>query len=142
MRLAELEPKFLRYVVMPNVPTEIVNDAAIGSSIEFHNELRDAIYHCYTDSIKDAQGIQFLCPKCFAKNGGPVDTHIVVCWSRSRGTPEDASPGPGRWSMQGSGFDDLTLNGDAVGGGGARSVLLLGGCAWHGFITNGDVTGA
>jgi hypothetical protein len=54
----------------------------------------------------------------------------------SRGVPDDAKPGPGRWSLVGTGFDDLTLDGD----GGSRSVLLLGGCAWHGFVTNGEVT--
>lgn len=93
------------------------------------------------DSIADAQGVQFLCPKCFSKNGGPVGTHSVVCWSRSRGVGEDETPGPGRWSLEGTGIDDLTLNGDAPGGGGARSVLLTGGCGWHGFINSGFAEG-
>jgi hypothetical protein len=142
MKLIELDPHFLRRVVTPNWPTEIVNDPAVGSASGSHTELREQVVMHPVDSIAEAQGIQFLCPKCFAANGGPVGTHLVVCWSRSRGTPEDARPGPGRWSISGTSLDDLTLNGDAVGGGGNRSVLLIGGCAWHGFITGGEVTSA
>jgi hypothetical protein len=140
MRLTELEPQFLVREVTPNVANEIVNDPAVGSASGFHTELRDRVSHRYVNSIAEAQGVMFLCPKCFAANGGRVGTHIVICWSRSRGVPDDAQPGPGRWTLEGTGYADLTLNGDAVGGGGARSVLLLGGCAWHGFITKGEVT--
>jgi hypothetical protein len=89
------------------------------------------------DTITEAQGLIFLCPKCFAANKGPVGTHAVICWSRSRGVPDEAKPS-GRWTLDGTGMNDLTLNGDPPGS--ARSVLLKGGCAWHGHITNGEVT--
>lgn len=115
MRLTDLEPRFVRYE----------NDG-------------DRVSHRYVDSIEEAQGIFFLCPKCFVANGGPVGTHGVICWSRSRGVPDEAKPAPGRWTISGTGFSDLTLDGDPIGG--ARSVLLTSGCAWHGFITNGEVT--
>lgn len=116
MRLTELAPEWMCYEVRS-----------------------DGIYHVRVDGIGAAQGIMFLCPKCFVANGGPVGTHAVICWSRSRGVPDEASPGPGRWTLEGSSFEDLTLNGD----GGSRSVLLTcGGCAWHGFVTNGEVTEA
>lgn len=128
MRLAELEPQFLRYGRRWGEPDGTFIEA--GWRITHHS----------VDTLAEAQGVEFLCPKCFAANGGPVGTHIVICWSRSRGTPEDARPGPGRWTLEGTGFDDLTLNGDAINGGGARSVLLQGGCGWHGFVTNGEVT--
>lgn len=116
MRLTELKPQFIRH------------------------EVRDgATYHVRVDAIGQAQGVRFLCPKCYAANGGPVGTHSVVCWSRSRGVPDDVLPGPGRWTLDGSGYEDLTLNGDPPGR--ARSVLLTGpGCGWHGFITNGEAT--
>lgn len=87
-------------------------------------------------TLEEAHGIMFACPACFAKNGGLVGTHRVVCWSRSAGTPEAARPGPGRWKMDGTSLDDLTLNADPPGT--ARSVQLNGGCAWHGFVTNGS----
>jgi hypothetical protein len=119
MRLTELEPRFVRY-----------------------EKRADGVYHVETTNIRKAQGVQFLCPKCFTENAGPVGTHLVLCWSRSRGVPDDATPGPGRWTLEGTGFDDLTLNGDSKEGPGkgARSVLLTSGCGWHGFITNGEVT--
>lgn len=83
----------------------------------------------------EAHGVMFLCPKCFAANGGAVGTHSVICWSRSAGAPDDATPGPGRWKMDGGSLADLTLNADPPSG--ARSVALTGGCKWHGFVTNG-----
>jgi hypothetical protein len=96
------------------------------------------IFHVPVETIAEAQGVRFLCPKCFAENGGPIGTHSVVCWSRSRGVPDEATPAPGRWTLDGTGIDDLTLNGDPPGA--ARSVLLTAGCGWHGFVTNGDAT--
>jgi hypothetical protein len=88
------------------------------------------------DTLDEATGVTFLCPKCFAANGGNVGTHIVICWSESRGTPASAVPGPGRWKLDGTGLHDLTLNADPPRT--ARSVALSGGCAWHGFVNNGD----
>lgn len=82
-----------------------------------------------------AQGVKFLCPLCFNANGGPVGTHIVVCWGPA--APADKKPGPGRWTLVGDSIDTLTL-GEVPGK--TRSVLLMGGCGWHGFITNGVAT--
>lgn len=114
-RLVDLEAKFIRH------------------------DMRDGrTYHVAVSSIGEAQGVQFLCPKCFAANGGPVGTHAVICWSRSRGVSDDVEPGPGRWKMDGASLDDLTLNADPPGT--ARSVQLNGGCEWHGFVNNGDAT--
>lgn len=113
MRLLDLKPKFLRY-----------------------EERADGIFFPYVDTIDAAQGVEFLCPKCFTANGGSVGTHAVICWSRSRGVPDHAEPRPGRWKMEGTGLNDLTLNADPPGT--ARSVQLLGGCLWHGFVTDGE----
>lgn len=114
MRLTDLEAKFYRW-----------EKRADGH-----------VYHVPVPTLAEAQGVRFLCPKCFAENGGPVGTHSVVCWSRSRGVPDEATPAPGRWTLDGTCIDDLTLNGDPPGN--ARSVLLTAGCGWHGFVTNGD----
>lgn len=113
MKLADLAPRFLRYERRP-----------------------DGVFLPYAESIADAQGVRFLCPVCFTKNGGPVGTHGVICWSRSRGVPDDAVPGPGRWIISGTGFNDLTLSAEP---GSSGSVLLLGGCGWHGFVENGEI---
>lgn len=96
----------------------------------------DAKTFRYVDSIADAQGVWFLCPKCYAANAGRIGTHAVICWNRT--VPDDMDPKPGRWALHGTGLHDLTLNSDPPGS--ARSVLLKGGCAWHGFITDGEVT--
>ncbi len=139
--LRELDARFMTYHVKPNVLMWIADGAASrGADFPkgFHKERRPQVYMHVVDILSEAQGVEFLCPRCFAENKGPVGTHRVICWSRSRGVPEDAVPGPGRWKMDGNTLDDLTLNGDAVGGGGARSVLLTGGCGWHGFVTEGD----
>jgi hypothetical protein len=81
-------------------------------------------------SLSEAHGVIFLCPKCFAKNGGNVGTHCVVCWFTDRGVPDVLYPRPGRWAVSGAGLKDLTL---------VPSVHLTGpdGCGWHGFVTNG-----
>jgi len=86
-----------------------------------------------TESLEKAQGMSFLCPKCFAKNGGPAGTHSVICWFADRGVPDSLGPKPGRWRPQGTGMDDLTFVGP-----GAASVLLTTGCCWHGFVKNGS----
>ena len=83
------------------------------------------------ENLADADGIVFLCPKCFAANGGPIGTHSVICWFAGR-VPDDLSPKPGRWVPSGTGLDDLTFVGP-----GAASVLLTHGCGWHGFVKDG-----
>jgi hypothetical protein len=83
-------------------------------------------------------GVGFLCPKCFTSLGGKRGCHWVVCWSRSAGTPDIATPGPGRWKMDGTSMADLTLNAETKGG--ARSVQLTGGCGFHGYITDGEAS--
>lgn len=83
----------------------------------------------------EAQGVRFLCPKCYAANSGPIGTHQIICWSRTLGVPDGATPGPGRWTFAGE-LANLTINGDPPGN--ARSVQLNGGCAWHGHVTDGE----
>ena len=90
--------------------------------------------HGEAPSLAEADGIQFLCPKCFAKNGGPRGTHQVLCW-RPR-VPAGVQPGPGRWEVVGTSFDDYSLVA------GSSSVALQGGCAAHFFVTNGQIVAA
>jgi hypothetical protein len=116
MRLLKLDPSFLRY-----------------------EQRIDGVYFVRVESIGEAQGIEFLCPKCFTAHGGPIGTHRVICWSRSAGAPDNARPAPGRWRLAGTNFDDLTLEAEP---GMTRSVLVIGGCAWHGYVTAGEVSDA
>lgn len=91
----------------------------------------DAKQFQHVDSIEQADGIRFLCPLCYQRNGGPIGVHSVLCWKPS--VQKDITPGPGRWDMQGSGFNDLTLVA------GSSSVRLTDGCEAHFFIKNGKI---
>ena len=108
MKLINLEPSFLRLITEKEYR---------------HGVARD-----------QADGIIFLCPKCFKENGGAAGTHRVVCWQPHVST--NVTPGPGRWRFEGEGFEDLSLVA------GSSSILLTAGCRWHGFVKNGEVTGA
>jgi hypothetical protein len=108
MRLIELEARFLRIVQTSHFET--------------------------VELLSEAQGILFLCPKCFVENKGPVGTHSVLCWFGNRGVPDGLYPTPGRWIPAGTSLADLTFVGP-----GAASILLSNpGCGWHGFIKAGN----
>jgi Family of unknown function (DUF6527) len=77
------------------------------------------------DSLAEASGLMLDCPVCAGSKA-----HSVLVYFRDRGVPAEAKPGPGRWSVAGSTFEDLTLT---------PSVDCGSGC-WHGFITKGEVT--
>lgn len=84
-------------------------------------------------SLAEADGLLFMCPKCFTENKGKVGTHWVLCWFVGK-VPDDLDPKPGRWTPAGTSLDDLSF---VPGSGRSHSVLLQSGCAWHGFLTNG-----
>lgn len=124
MRLVDLKPRWLRW-------------EKVFCGLETDNPRGFSIFHARAASLAEAHGIIFLCPKCFAVNGGPVGTHSVICWFEGR-VPEEAEPAPGRWNPvpTDATFENLSF----VPGAKPNSVLLIGGCAWHGFITNGEAT--
>lgn len=90
----------------------------------------------WVETLAEADGIIFLCPKCFAMKGDNIGVHSVLCWFVGK-VPADRTPAPGRWTPSGTGLHDLTFvpPPDAV------SVNLSGGgCGWHGHIRNGEAT--
>lgn len=106
MKLAELEPQFLK--------------------------IKDERTYLHVDNIKEADGIDFLCPVCFVANGNSnKGTHHIMCWQLH--VPQTHYPIPGRWNFLGTCFTDLTLQN------GSSSVLLTGGCRAHFFIKNGEI---
>ena len=107
MRLLDLEPSFLKR--------------------------EDDTHFRFVDEITGADGVEFLCPKCFAENDMKrPGVHAVICWSPK--VPQTTSPTPGRWEMLGTGLADLTLRASS------SSVLLQGrGCKAHFFIENGNI---
>jgi len=103
-------------------------------NLEAHFVARTDKGHRWVGAMAEAQGLWFLCPKCFITNGGKIGTHGVLCWFVGH-VPDDLHPGPGRWTPAGSGLEDLSF----VPGKPPRShsVLLTSGCAWHGYIQDG-----
>lgn len=65
----------------------------------------------------NADGVLFLCPKCYLKKGSPIGVHSIICWVPS--VPQSIFPHPGRWLMDGQ-LHNLTLTGDGT----SSSVLL------------------
>ncbi len=95
-------------------------------------------HHKDTPLLIWADGIRFLCPKCYNDPPRvPIGTHSVICWFVGH-VPDSETPGPGRWTPSGTTLDNLTF----VPGKPPRacSVLLTAGCNWHGFVRNGDAT--
>jgi hypothetical protein len=84
------------------------------------------------DTLAEADGIMFVCPKCFKENDSKrPGVHSIICWSPS--VPQTTGPVPGRWKMSGTGYDDLSLTAQS------SSVLLTSGCRAHFFINNGEI---
>lgn len=119
MKLRELEPSFLRYEERQEPDPDSGKDTTRRYFVE-------------VPTLAEAEGVEFLCPVCFKKNGGNVGTHHVICWFNGK-VSEKVSPKPGRWNPSGTGLDDLTFVPP-----GAVSVQLLGGCNAHFFIRNGE----
>lgn len=87
------------------------------------------------NSVAEADSVMFLCPACFIANGGNVGTHSIRVDFRGKAVPDDVcihnSDGtPVRWDASGTTIEDLTLG---------PSILLLSGCAWHGFVEQGGI---
>lgn len=88
-------------------------------------------FRCVTDR-QDANGILFMCPKCFiAKGHTSKGVHGVICWSPL--VPQTVDPKPGRWELAGDTFDTLSLVA------GSSSVLLTSGCNAHFFVKHGSI---
>ncbi len=106
------------------------------------------------DTLDGAQGVQFQCPKCAEgqergeefRDGKTrhfvIGAHLIVCWFRNPRGIEPVGPavrpGPGRWwvTAASTSIEDLTFDfGDPPV---AKSIQLLGGCNWHGFVENGS----
>ncbi len=84
MKLAELEPRFLR------------------------NRLDGSGISDYVDTPAEATSVSFVCPQCLKDNlGVRPGVHSIVCHTPV--VPLDIMPGPGRWTMHGTSVHDLTL---------------------------------
>jgi uncharacterized protein DUF6527 len=138
MRLSVLEPAFIKYEDRIETWDKIVGDEATwrerGCPTEPVTGPRE--HRITVPSLAEAQGIHFLCPKCWTENKGPVGTHLCEVTFEGRGVlPHQGirgskEPGP-RWNVTGTNFEDLSTT---------PSILIIGGCNWHGYITAGEVS--
>lgn len=131
--LRDLDAKFLRYEERVETYTIVNHQPELGETnadVGTHEITGPRAYFPFVEMINEAQGVEFVCPKC----AGTLVEHRVICWSSSRGVPDHAEPKPGRWRLVGTSIEDLTLEAEP---GMSRSVQVIGGCAWHGFVTNG-----
>jgi|SRR6478736_8270395 len=86
-------------------------------------------------SFGEAQGILFLCPSCYRKNGNSdIGVHSVLVWFKDRGVPDTAEP-LARWQLSGTSMADVTIT---------PSINLAtdehSRDEWHGYVTNGHAT--
>lgn len=135
MKLTELEPQWIRHEQRIEEREHIVGDHATWRERGCPTEkiTGPVDYHIHVDTIAEAQGVLFLCPKCFVENNGNVGTHSIICWQPM--IPQAVKPVPGRWTFHGTGYDDLTLRANS------SSVSVTEGCRAHFFITNGVIIG-
>ena len=138
-RLPELEPQFIKYEEHMGVWHRAVGDPLTWQergtpSVEVHGLQQSMVF---VNSLSESQGIIFLCPTCFIKNGrSNMGTHLVEVSFKDhdvldgQGTRNKKGL-PVRWNVSGTNYSDLTTD---------PSILLEGGCGWHGFIKNGEVT--
>lgn len=139
MKLRNLDPHFVRYDVRIEEYSVIVGDHATWRERGCPSKIVTGprVYHCHEDSFEKAHGITFLCPKCFRDNDGAIGTHCVNIAFDGRAIPDEegisllSNGTQVRWNASGSSLDDLSTT---------PSILLIGGCAWHGYITNGEVS--
>jgi hypothetical protein len=138
MRLSLLEPQFIRYEDRIDTWERVIGDEKTwrdrGCPTEQVTSPRE--HRIVVSSIAEAQGIHFLCPKCYAENNGATGTHMVEVTFEGKGVlPHHGirgdNGGPVRWNVSGSNFEDLSTS---------PSILMLCGCAWHGYITNGEAS--
>ena len=123
MKLTELDAAFVKYA--PRQPTDY--ERAINPTWP-----ADKVIDCFRTegiSFAEADGLLFICPKSKAEG---KDHYIQICFSGSA-VPDrlgkNKSGKTVRWSKSGTCLDDLSLQ---------PSIQEEDGCAWHGFVTNGD----
>ncbi len=139
MKLTDLEPEFMRYETRVETSEEIVGDYSTweerGRPCQTVTGPREFIIP--QTSLKDAQGMFMACPLCYSKKGNTlVGVHHVEVTFKDCGVKDhqgchNAQGKPVRWEVSGNSFDNLTLT---------PSILLQGGCGWHGFVTQGLVS--
>lgn len=133
MKLTELEPQFYRYETRIEEYSVIVGPAETwrerGCPSEKVTGPRQ--YKIPVNTIEEAQCIFFVCPLCVNKSHHRVEVTFANRGVKDEDGTHNSKGEPSRWNVSGTDYNNLTTT---------PSILLEGGCAWHGYITNGEVT--
>lgn len=123
-RLRDLEAEFVHRYERPATAEELALNPQIPTVKGFRR----------VETLAEADGIWFLCPKCFADNKGAVGTHMVAVPFPNAPDGAYLRDVNGRWPKWqvtgGATLDDLQLS---------PSIQLLGGCNWHGWVGSAGV---
>lgn len=136
MKLVDLEPLLYRYESRIEAYSVIDGDPETWNQRGCPTKQKTGprIYRQLVHTLPEAQCVVFLCPKCFADGAGKYGCHYCEVTFADRGVaPEMGSQNKGhptRWNVAGTGVHDLTTT---------PSIQLIGGCAWHGWITAGEI---
>jgi Family of unknown function (DUF6527) len=99
----------------------------------FEENGRDMFRH--VDSLSEAHGIHFICPKSFAAHQGRVGAHMMQLYFSGSPVPPrlgtNKSGQTVRWNVSGTCMDDLSLTPSIQ----EEDSL----CAWHGFVGSSGV---
>src|SRR6266852_6001657 len=117
MKLTDLEARFIQHGEKLETWTEVDRQPGPGERPQDvpTRRVTGMKEHAWPVAmLAEAHGVRFLCPICFAKNGGNIGTHHVEVTFAGRGVPdhlgshaEDGSAS--RWEPTGTGLADLTL---------------------------------
>jgi hypothetical protein len=138
MRLTDLEPQFIKHsrrrevvrLLKPGIKPTRYEEG------DFEEREVDRDYFTPVSSLTEADGIRFLSPIDFVKNGGAVGTSCSQVFFVGKVPYADVGTNmanvPQRWVATGTCYDDLTLS----------PSIQEQPNGWHGFVTNGEVTNA
>lgn len=143
MKLRDLEAQLLKCI--KEISTEVDENGKYvfrdtDGEIRMWSGTPDSWIFAPVDTVAEANGIRFLCPKSYAKNGGTKGTHSVYVFFQ--GSPHAGRNLKGeevRWNVVGgSTIDDLQLTPSILEEDGADTPAEWR-CGWHGFVGSNNV---
>lgn len=132
MKLRDLDAKFIRYETRMDTWRQVLPGVTYtGEEYQTEEVPGPREFMVDVETLAEAKGVFLQCPICRQPDGSG---HYLQVTFANRGVGDSQGShgkdgGPTRWEVSGTGLDDLTTK---------PSILLDGGCNWHGYITNGD----
>ncbi len=136
MKLLDLDPHLFRIETRREIGTFLKPgiDPLRGSwtDEDFEEREHDAVYLVNVETLAEADGVTFLDPGEFRKNGGPVGTGSIHIPFKGRGERSKQTC----WESSGTSLADLTLSPSIF-------INMHGNPpGWHGWIRDGEIVDA